>query len=141
MLFWGPFKEPLILELECSDSLGTNLGWINSWILNTIHPTIQALVRHTYIHIYRQMISRDWSLHKHNNFSWILHKWERKMCDFIEWMRVTHNKIIDQKLTACAFHILYTYYTIRHTCIEFSKILNVVFMAINYLIKKYTTSQ
>jgi hypothetical protein len=33
-VFWSPSEGPLILELECSDSLDTDLEWINYWIQN-----------------------------------------------------------------------------------------------------------
>lgn len=51
-VFLGLSKGPQILELECSDSVGTtNLGWINSLIssLNKICSIIQALVKRTFM--------------------------------------------------------------------------------------------
>jgi hypothetical protein len=56
ILFLSPPEWSLFLELECSYSPGTDLRWINFWILiiNKIHPIIQALGRHTHIQVASQ---------------------------------------------------------------------------------------
>jgi hypothetical protein len=48
----GPFEGLLFLEVECSDSAHTYLGWIHSWVtnMNKIRPTSQALARRISIH-------------------------------------------------------------------------------------------
>jgi hypothetical protein len=41
-MFWGQLEGPLFMELESSDSQGTNLGWLKPGILtmNEIHQII-----------------------------------------------------------------------------------------------------
>jgi hypothetical protein len=57
----GHISRLLFLEMECSDSMGINLGWMNSWTpnINNICPTFQTPVRHKLVQTYRHMVFQN----------------------------------------------------------------------------------
>jgi hypothetical protein len=50
--FWDTSEGPMVLELDYSHTLGTDLWWINSWIpkINKIRQIAQALARRKSVH-------------------------------------------------------------------------------------------
>jgi hypothetical protein len=81
ILFCGSFEGHLFLGgLKCSYSLGTDLGWMNSWTL--VCATVQELGRRTFIYPYTHMHRRLGIPENIYSHSW--RGWERVICQNLE---------------------------------------------------------